>query len=110
MVPPCRQAGWLGSPRELLWPLQQPRDPQKALRDGALVGMELGGWNPESLPPKPLLLHRAQGYRDFPQGGSSQKGWHAGELGWLQSLPGNSSFPLTITAPTLSPPVPTGGH
>lgn len=81
MVPPCQQAGWLGSPRELLWPLQQPRDPQKALRDGALVGMELGGWNPESLPPKPLLLHRAQGYRDFPREGLPRKGGTQGNLG-----------------------------
>lgn len=66
-----------------------------------------GGWDPESLPPKPLLSYtEPQDAGTSPREGFLRKGGRQGNSG------GSKAFleTLTITAPTLSPPVPTGGH
>ena len=82
MVPPCWQAGQLGSPRELLWPLQQPQDPQKALRDGALVGVELGVFGTLSLCLQSLCSYtEPKGTGTSPREGLPRKGGTQGNLG-----------------------------
>ena len=108
-APPCRPAGQ--GQTEAAGESSDPHSDPETRRVGPWRERSCRNRGPESLPPKPLLSYVEPQAAETSPGRVFPERVARRGTGWLQSLPRNSSFPLSSAAPTPRPPVPMGsGH
>ena len=107
-APPCRLAGQ--GQAEAAGESSDPHSDPETRRVGPWRERRGRNGGPESLPPKPLLSYVEPQAAETSPGRVFPERVARRGTGWLQSLPRNSSFPLSA-ASTPRPPVPMGsGH